>query len=451
MFQSFNPFTQKVVATFPLDTSADISNKIILAEQSFKYWKNTSFEDRRKIFYKVAEILEQNATEYGSIITLEIGKTIRESIAEIKKSALNCKFYAENAEKFLVPENIVSDASISYVSYEPMGVVFAIMPWNFPFWQVFRYVAPALMAGNATILKHAPNVPQCTLLIEKIFQEAGLPKGVFQNVFIEPSQVEEIIKQPIVQAVTLTGSEQAGASVAQLAGKYLKKSVLELGGSDPFIVLEDADIEEVAKYAVISRMHNNGQSCISAKRFIIPENKVAEFIEAVIKRFENLKFGNPEDPTTDFACLARNDLAEKLFQQVQKSVDLGAEILYGGQAPENAIFKPIILGKVQKGMPAYHEEFFGAVLSIISVKNEQEAIFVANDTSYGLAASIWTKDLAKGQKIAAQIEAGAVFINAVPKSDPRLPFGGIKNSGYGRELSSWGIKEFVNVKTVSVK
>jgi succinate-semialdehyde dehydrogenase / glutarate-semialdehyde dehydrogenase len=451
MFQSFNPFTQEVVATFPLDTSADISNKIILAEQSFKYWKNTNFEDRRKIFYKVAEILEQNATEYGSIITLEIGKTIRESIVEVKKSALNCKFYAENAEKFLVPENIVSDASLSYVSYEPMGVVFAIMPWNFPFWQVFRYVAPALMAGNATILKHAPNVPQCTLLIEKIFQEAGLPKGVFQNVFIEPSQVEEIIKQPIVQAVTLTGSEQAGASVAQLAGKYLKKSVLELGGSDPFIVLEDADIEEVAKYAVISRMHNNGQSCISAKRFIIPENKAAEFTEAVIKRFENLKFGNPEDPTTDFACLARNDLAEKLFQQVQKSVDLGAEILYGGQAPENAIFKPIILGKVQKGMPAYHEEFFGAVLSIISVKNEQEAIFVANDTSYGLAASIWTKDLAKGQKIATQIEAGAVFINAVPKSDPRLPFGGIKNSGYGRELSSWGIKEFVNVKTVSVK
>jgi succinate-semialdehyde dehydrogenase / glutarate-semialdehyde dehydrogenase len=345
---------------------------------------------------------------------------------------------------------IASDASHSLVVFQPLGVILAVMPWNFPFWQVFRFAAPSLMAGNAAVLKHASNVPGCALAIEEVFRDAGVPKNLFRTLMIPSSIVKEVIANPHIVAATLTGSEAAGSEVASAAGKLIKKTVLELGGSDPFIILEDADMDNAVRTAIKARMINQGQSCIAAKRFIVVESRVPEFEEKVKQAMESLRMGDPLDPQTDVGPLARKDIAEEIDRQVQRSVSAGARLVLGGQ-PHNrpgCYYLPTILSDVRSGMPTYHEETFGPVISIIPVKNEEEAIAVANDSEFGLGGSVWTKDVERGERVARKIETGAVFVNGLTKSDPRLPFGGVKKSGYGRELSEYGIREFVNIKTI---
>jgi succinate-semialdehyde dehydrogenase/glutarate-semialdehyde dehydrogenase len=402
---------------------------------------------------RVARELRNNKFEYAGFITLEMGKPIRDAEAEIEKCALGCDYYAENAEKFLQEELKSTEASTSKVCYEPLGVILAVMPWNFPFWQVFRFAAPTLMAGNVGILKHASNVPQCSLAIETVFTRAGLPEGVFQSLLVGSSAVESLIAHPVIQAVTLTGSSAAGQKVASAAGHHLKKSVLELGGSDPFIVLEDADLEKAAQGAVQGRFVNGGQSCIAAKRFIVLES-VADAFEALVEeKIEKIIQGDPMDTKTQMGPMARRDLREELHRQVEASISQGAVLRAGGKIPEGsgAFYPPTLLTNVRKGMPVYDEETFGPVLPVIRVTSLQEAIEVANDTPYGLGATLWTENTTRAEQLTAQIQAGSVFINSIVKSDPRLPFGGIKQSGYGRELSEWGIREFVNIKTVLIQ
>jgi succinate-semialdehyde dehydrogenase/glutarate-semialdehyde dehydrogenase len=382
-----------------------------------------------------------------------MGKRIAESRSEVEKCAWVCEYYAENAGQMLADELMESDASKSMAVFNPLGPVLAVMPWNFPFWQVFRFAAPALMAGNAGLLKHASNVQGCALAIEEVFRDAGFPGDIFRTLVISSSQVEAVIAHPAVKAVTLTGSERAGSQVASLAGKFLKKSVLELGGSDPFIVLADADLEEAAKVAVSSRMITSGQTCISAKRFIVEQQVAAPFLEKVKALMEAYQPGDPGLEGTSLAPLARPDLVDDIDNQVKRSVAQGAKIVSGGSRIQGIgnYYSPTILTDVSKGMPVYMEETFGPVAVVLPVKNEQEAVEVANDSLFGLGASLWTSDAKKGEELARKIEAGAVFVNGLVKSDPRLPFGGIKNSGYGRELSAYGIKEFVNIKTVWIK
>jgi succinate-semialdehyde dehydrogenase / glutarate-semialdehyde dehydrogenase len=388
------------------------------------------------------------------LMAQEMGKPVKDGRAEAEKCAWACDYYAENAEAFLRPEVIPTDASKSYVVFQPLGVVLAVMPWNFPFWQVFRFAAPALMAGNAGVLKHASNVPACALAIEDVFRTAGFPAHIFRTLLIGSKQVDAVIENPLVRAVTLTGSTPAGKSVAKKAGEMLKKTVLELGGSDAYVVLADADLEATVTTCVASRLINAGQSCIAAKRFIVPDSLRQRFEEGFVARMSAIKVGDPLDEHTQMGPLARHDLRAELHQQVQESIAKGATCLLGGTMPESkgAFYPPTVLTNVKKGMPAYDEELFGPVAAIIVVKEEQEAIRVANDSIFGLGAAVFTQDLAKGERIAAtEIEAGCCFVNAFVKSDPRLPFGGVKESGYGRELSSYGIKEFVNIKTVFVK
>jgi succinate-semialdehyde dehydrogenase/glutarate-semialdehyde dehydrogenase len=455
--KSINPYNNQLLAEYPEHTAVQADGIIGQAHAAWLHWRGIPFEDRAVCMRKAAQDLRNRKDEFAVLITSEMGKIISESQAEVEKCAVACDFYAGHAAEMLRDEEIASDALRSFVTFEPMGVILAVMPWNFPFWQVFRFAAPALMAGNAGVLKHASNVGGCALAIEGVFREAGFPDDLFRTLMIPSTLVEGIISNPVVRAVTLTGSEFAGSMVASSAGKQIKKSVLELGGSDPFIVLEDADPERAVKTAVTARMINQGQSCIAAKRFIVAEEIADRFEYLLKKEFSKLKPGDPMDPETRIGPLARPDLVTEIDRQVRISLELGATLIIGGAGMQDAgnpmpdsgcFYAPTILTHVRPGMPVYQEETFGPVAAIIRVKDEEEAIAVANDTEFGLGGSVWTRDLQRGESVARRIETGAVFVNGLVKSDPRLPFGGMKKSGFGRELSHYGIKEFVNIKTV---
>jgi succinate-semialdehyde dehydrogenase / glutarate-semialdehyde dehydrogenase len=449
--KSVNPATGEIIAEFKEHSPKDVEKIINQVHNRFLSWKETSFKERAKLMNQVAKVLRKNKTRYAETMAKEMGKAIVEGEGEVEKCAWVCEHYAENAEKYLEPEIIKSDASKSYVRNDPIGIVLAVMPWNFPLWQVFRFAAPGLMAGNVGVLKHASNVMGCAIDIENVFKEAGFPDDCFRSLLIGSKQVEAVIRNPLVKAVTLTGSTPAGKMVASTAGSEIKKTVLELGGSDPFIVLKDADIPKTCAGAAAGRFLNSGQSCIAAKRFIVVKEKVEEFEQLYKELTEAKVMGDPLDRNTNMGPMARVDLMEELDIQVQDSIKKGARVVTGAKRGEHAFYHPTILADVKKGMPVYDEETFGPVAAIIPVKDEEEAIKVANDTEFGLGASIWTKDTKHAQEIARRIDAGAVFINGIVKSDPRLPFGGTKLSGYGRELSYHGIKEFCNQKTIWVK
>jgi len=451
--QTINPATGKLVKSFKELNSEEINGIINDVQNEFLSWCEIEFSERSKLMFNAAKLLRKNKRKYAEIMTLEMGKPIKQAIAESEKCAWVCEHYAENAESILAKEVIGTDASESYVQFDPLGIVLAVMPWNFPFWQVFRFAAPALMAGNVGILKHASNVPQTALIIEEIFREAGFPKNAFRTLLIGPKLVDEIIKNPKVKAATLTGSEYAGSKVAEMSGKMLKKTVMELGGSDPYIIFADADIDDAVNTAVTARLLNNGQSCIAAKRFIVVEDIADEFEKKFAGKMNSVKTGDPLKEDTELGPLAREDLLMELNTQVEQSVKAGARILTGGKRldREGYFYPATILTNVNKGMPAYEQELFGPVAAVIKVKDEDEAIAVANDSEFGLGASLWTSDINKAKALSHKIESGSVFINGLVKSDPRLPFGGIKKSGYGRELSHYGIKEFVNIKTVWIK
>lgn len=449
-----NPATSKKIKTYKEMSPQETAEVIDQTHAAWLKWRETSFEDRAKYMLNAAEILRKEKEKLGRLMTDEMGKVTRAGIAEAEKCAWVCEYYAENAHKFLQTELIETDASKSYVSFRPLGVILAVMPWNFPFWQVMRFAAPALMAGNAGILKHASNVPGCAMAIEGIFRRAGFPKNVFRSILVGSEQVGDIIANDKIRAVTLTGSTPAGKAVAAKAGEMLKKTVLELGGSDPYIILEDADLESAAETCVTSRLINTGQSCIAAKRFIVVKGVKKAFEELMVAKMQKKVMGDPTLDGTDLGPMAREDLRNDLHQQVKDSIDGGAVCLLGARIPdhEGAFYPPTILTNVKPGCPAYSEELFGPVAAIIEAKDEKDAIRIANDTSFGLGAAVFTKDIAKGERIAnEEIEAGSCFVNAFVKSDPRLPFGGIKESGYGRELGTFGIREFVNIKTVYVQ
>lgn len=451
---TINPATGETLKTFEPDSDAQIEAKLELAQQAFNKYRRLPFEQKAHWMQTTAEILERDREKFGKIMTLEMGKTLKSAIAEVEKSASVCRYYAENAAQFLADAPAKTDASQSFVRYQPLGPILAVMPWNFPFWQVFRFAAPALMAGNVGLLKHASNVPQCALAIEEIFKEAGFPDGVFQTLLVGADKVTNIVTDDRVKAATLTGSEPAGASLAAAAGKSLKKTVLELGGSDPYIVMSSADIEAAVTTAVTARTINNGQSCIAAKRFILADAIADEFLKHFVEKMEALKIGDPMLPDTDIGPLATANILKELDSQVQACIQSGAKVLTGGSAlSERAgnFYQPTILAEIPADSPARFEEFFGPVALVFRVSGIDEAIELANSTSFGLGASAWTTEKEESDRFISELEAGAVFINGLVKSDPRLPFGGIKRSGYGRELSSQGIHEFVNIKTVWVK
>lgn len=448
-----NPATGEDLKTYTRLTNKQVAKKIDKAHDVWLTYRKTSYKSRAEKMLKAADLLEKRKNRYAKLMVREMGKTITEAIGEVEKCAWVCRYYAENAERFLEKEIIETDAEKSYVTFQPIGVVLAIMPWNYPFWQVFRFAAPALMAGNVGLLKHASNVLGCGDAIEEIFVDAGFPKGAFTHLSMEVDGVEKMLENPKVKAATLTGSEPAGSSVAAISGKNIKKTVLELGGSDAYLILEDADIEDAAEICKNGRLMNAGQSCIGAKRFIVLEAVYDEFLKAFKKKMKAAKMGDPTKKSTKFGSMARKDLRKELHEQVKKSVKMGAKIELGGKMPKGkgAFYPATILTNLKPGMPAYDEELFGPVASIIKAKNEKEAIEIANNSKFGLGAAVITGDKKRGEKIAAeQLEAGCCFVNSFVKSDPRLPFGGIKTSGYGRELSHYGIKEFVNIKTVYV-
>jgi len=454
MIKSVNPANLSLIKSYEIMQPAEVNKIINLTNTAFEDWKKSSFNLRSKLMINAAGVLRKRSEEYSKLMTLEMGKPIAQSRAEIEKCEWVCEYYAENAEKFLSDELITTDALKSFVTFQPLGIILAVMPWNFPFWQVFRFAAPGLMAGNAGILKHASNVSGCALAIEEVFREAGFPDNLFSTILVPSSQMEEVIKNENIKAVTLTGSISAGRSVAKTAGSVLKKTVMELGGSDPYIILEDADLEMAADSCATARLINGGQSCIAAKRFIVVEKIYDEFFDFFIKKMKSKKMGDPFDESNHLGPQASVSLRDELHQQVQKSVSLGAKILLGGKVPEmeGAWYSPTILSNVKKGMPAYDEELFGPVAAIIKAKDEYEAIHIANDSIFGLGAAVFTKDIRRGELIAKEkLQAGCCFVNEFVKSDPRLPFGGINESGYGRELSSFGIREFVNIKSVYIK
>lgn len=449
ILKSINPFTQAVIAEHETLTTSQLSKKLKKSEHAFKNWKTTSFQERADKMKKLANILRANKEKLAEMITSEMGKILNESIAEVEKSAANCDYYAEHAEQMLKDQYYETPFKSMSV-YDPMGAVFAIMPWNYPFWQVLRYAAPAIMAGNVSLLKHSSNVIGCAKAIENTFLEAGFPEGVFQQITIEIAQVESVIASDIVCGVTLTGSEQAGSSVASLAGKYIKKSVMELGGSDAFIVLNDADLEKATTVATQSRMLNAGQACICAKRFIVTEKVGDAFVELFTQKIKSLQQGNPMQHEINVGPLARLDFAEKLSEQLEKSLQQGAKLITGGER-ENCNFQPTLIDYVDLNNVAFQEEIFGPLATIIRAKDENDAIAIANNHRYGLASAIWTEDRENAYKLARRIEAGNVFVNSIVRSDSRVPFGGIKKSGYGRELGTIGIKEFMNIKSVIIE
>jgi len=447
--RAINPATEEVVAEYPDHTPEQVRELIGRAGTAFLQWRVVPIEQRAERLRRAASILRQRSAKYSALMTREMGKPIAQSEAEIEKCAICCEHFADHAAGYLAPEVIASDATRSYVRHDPLGAVLAIMPWNFPFWQVFRFAAPALMAGNVAVLKHAPNVPGCALAIEEIFNNAGLPRGAFTTLLVDAPAVEKIINDPTIQAVTLTGSSRAGRAVASQAGRALKKTVLELGGSDPFIVLPDAELAPTAKSAVSARCINSGQSCIAAKRFIVvgDADRLAREMARLMKE---MNVGDPTDRSVEIGPLARLDLLENLDDQVRRSVAAGAKLLTGGRRLDRKgyLYAPTVLADVRPGVAAFDEETFGPVAAVVAARDADEAIEMANRSSYGLGACIWTQDLELAERLATRIEAGCVFINGPVKSDPRLPFGGIKQSGYGRELSRDGIREFVNIKTV---
>ncbi len=449
VFRSIYPFTQEPIAAYRLHTDQEVQDKLDRAGAAFPSWATAGFAARSKVLYLAAALLRANQEKFAHLISMEMGKVFSESLAEVEKSAWVCEYYAEHAAEFLRPQPVEAGYYRSQVQFQPLGAVLAIMPWNFPFWQVFRYAAPTLMAGNTTLLKHAPNTTGCSLAIEKLFADAGLPPGVFQSLVVDVPMVEKILASGVVQAATLTGSERAGASVAALAGRYVKKTVLELGGSDPLIVLADADLRKAASTALASRLINAGQSCICAKRFIVEESVRETFTALLLEELKTYTQGDPFDPATRMGPVARPDLADKLWQQKTDSVRAGATLLYDG-ARDGCNLQPSLLDNVVPGMPAFDEETFGPLGVIIAARDEREALDLANRSAYGLSASIWTRDREKGEALARRLQAGAVFVNSLVKSDPRLPFGGIKKSGYGRELGREGIREFVNVQSIAI-
>src|SRR5213594_2882167 len=448
--QSVNPATGEVLETFDEHSRQDVERILAAAHAAFLEWRDTRYAARAKSMRQAATTLRTRKADYARLMTLEMGKPIVQGEAEVEKCAWACEYYADQAEALLAEQPRQTDASRSYVRFDPLGPVLAVMPWNFPFWQVFRFAAPALMAGNAGILKHASNVPRCALAIEEVFREAGFPRGLFSTVLVGSSAVAALIANPRIVAVTLTGSDRAGSKVAEQAGRELKKTVLELGGSDPFIVLADADLAAAARTAAEARLINSGQSCIAAKRFIVVEPVADEFIGRFVDELRSRRMGDPLVRGTQVGPQARLDLRDSLHEQVAESVKRGAKLLLGGEVPagKGAFYPPTLLAAVDKGMPAFDEETFGPVAAVIRAKDEADAVRLANDSTFGLGASLWTEDRVRAERLAAQIEAGSVFVNGVVKSDPRLPFGGIKRSGYGRELSEYGIREFVNVKSV---
>lgn len=447
---SVNPATGETLRTFEPHSSAEVERRVALAAALFPRWKATSFAERASRLLRAAEGLESRKQDWGRIMTLEMGKPIGAAVAEAEKCAWVCRYYAESGERFLADEPVATDASRSWVRFDPLGPVLAVMPWNFPFWQVFRFAAPALMAGNVGLLKHASNVPQCALAIEEIFREAGFPDGAFQTLLVGSDRVAALIQDPRIAAVTLTGSEGAGVSVGREAGTQIKKAVLELGGSDPFIVMPSADLAAAAATAVKARTINNGQSCIAAKRFIVHQDVAAEFERLFVEKMKALKIGDPIDPSVEIGPLATPAIAAEVDGLVRASVTAGARLALGGKRLDRpgSYYAPTVLADVPPGSPAAVEEIFGPVASLFRVRNVDEAIALANATRFGLGASAWTRDEAERDRLVRGIEAGAVFINGMVKSDPRLPFGGIKKSGFGRELALQGIREFVNVKTV---
>jgi succinate-semialdehyde dehydrogenase / glutarate-semialdehyde dehydrogenase len=453
MLQTINPATGELVTEYAEHTGQELAHLIDRAHDTFKGWRRTPFSARAGLMMAVADVLEKRSAEWAELMTVEMGKTVASAKAEIEKCAWVCRYYAEEAEGMLADRAIETGRTKSYLHHEPLGVVLAVMPWNFPFWQVFRFAAPALMAGNVGVLKHASNVSGSALVIEAAFVEAGFPEGAFTTLLIPGSRVAEVLEHPRVMAATLTGSDPAGRAVAAKAGSLLKKTLLELGGSDPYVILEDADIELSASTCATSRMINGGQSCIAAKRFIVHEAIDEPWLEVFVAKMAAVKMGDPFDPAVNLGPQARHDLRDELHDQVLRSVAAGARLVLGGEIPDlpGAFYPPTVLTDVRRGMPAYSEEMFGPVATVIKVSSEAEAIEVANDSMFGLGAAVFTSDLARGERIAAEwLEAGCCFVNALVASDPRLPFGGIKTSGYGRELAHLGIYEFVNQKTVVV-
>jgi succinate-semialdehyde dehydrogenase / glutarate-semialdehyde dehydrogenase len=449
---SINPFTGELLREYEQHSDEVVGNKLELASKAFREYRTLPFAKRAQMMMRAAEILQGEKEIFGRLMTQEMGKLLRAAVQEAEKCAFGCRYFAENAEKFLADEEAKSSATRSFVRYQPLGAVLAVMPWNFPFWQVFRFAAPSLMAGNVALLKHASNVPQCAVAIEEVFRRAGFPEGVFQTLLIGSGRVNAIIGDHRVAAVTLTGSVGAGSSVAATAGKEIKKTVLELGGSDPFIIMPSADLDRAVTTAVEARVINNGQSCIAAKRFIVDERIAEEFEKKFVQRFASLKVGDPMDSATDVGPLATADGLQTLQDQVNRTVQMGARVLTGGKRVnrQGNFFEPTVLSEIPKGSPAFEDELFGPVASVFRAKGMEDGIRIANNSQFGLGACAWTNDKREREMFIDQIESGLAFINGMVASDPRSPFGGVKHSGYGRELSYHGIREFVNVKSVSI-
>jgi succinate-semialdehyde dehydrogenase/glutarate-semialdehyde dehydrogenase len=450
---SVNPATGAPIRTYPEMTPDEVETALTQAHQAWLSWRHASFVQRAEPMKKVAALLRARARDLARLMAEEMGKPVKQGVTEVEKSAWGCEHYAEHAASYLAPDVIVTEATKSYVAFEPLGVVLAVMPWNFPLWQVYRFAAPALMAGNAGVLKHASNVPGCALAIEAMFREAGFPEHLFRTLLVPSERVKALIEHPRVRAVTLTGSTPAGKAVAAQAGAVLKKTVLELGGSDPYLVLEDADVDHAARTCVAARLVNSGQSCIAAKRFVVVSSVLRPFTERFVALMAAKSVGDPLLQETEVGPQARADLRDALHRQVQASVEKGARLVLGGAIPEGegAFYPPTVLADVRPGMPAFDEETFGPVAAIVEAKDEDDAVRLANLSSFGLGAAVFSRDADRADRVAGKLEAGTTFVNAQVASDPRLPFGGIKESGYGRELGSYGIKEFVNAKTVVVR
>lgn len=451
---SINPFTGKEIGRYKADTSTVIKHKLEQSRKAFEKWSKVSVRQRAAYLKALADYLQKNKKNLAEMATLEMGKPYGQSITEIEKSATTLTYYSDKGPKFLEPEMVETEAQKSYVTFQPIGTVLAIMPWNFPYWQVFRAMGPILMAGNTMVLKHASNVTGCGLAIEKALTEAGLPEYIFQTLIVPSSSMESVIAHRNINAVTFTGSTSGGSKVAEIAGKYLKKQVLELGGSDAYVVLQDADLASAVEVCVTSRLNNSGQSCISAKRFVVDKKVIGTFQTQMTALMQQRRYGDPMNAGTQVGPMARHDLRDQLHKQVEESVKQGAKILCGGFIPEEegAFYPPTVLINVKKGMPAYDEELFGPVAAIIEAKDEEDAIRIANDSIFGLGGAIFSRDIKRAEKIAEEaLQAGSIFVNDFVRSDARLPFGGIKQSGYGRELSYYGLKEFVNIKTIFIR